>query len=347
MKTSTKKAKKVLRTIMISLLLIFMICVYSGYQYYNSLKLPVDISAAEDIHVNIPKGSSTSKIANILKDNGLIRNELYFRFVSKQREIGGKYQAGDYKLNNAMNLDQIIEKLVQGDVYIETVKFTIPEGFEIKQIIDRLANHDELNLNKEKLLNIIENEDFDFEFLSEIPKGKNRLEGYLFPDTYEVMSDIDEKELVLKMLNRFDKVFKKEYYERAKELNMSINDVIILASVIEREARVEKDRPIISSVFYNRLEKDMLLQSCATIQYALGERKEKLTYKDLEIESPYNTYINLGLPPMPIASPGKSSIEAALYPADTSYLYFVAKGDGSHVFSKTYQEHLRAKNENN
>lgn len=344
MKTSTKKKKKIIRRISLGLLIVLIICTYSGYQYYNSLKLPVDNSSTENIVINIPKGSSSSKIASILKENNVIRNELYFRFISKQRKIGGKYQAGEYKLNKAMDIDEIIDKLINGDIYVETVKFTIPEGFELRQIVDRLASINELNINREKLMDVIENEDFEFDFLKEIPKGKNRLEGFLFPDTYEVKNDITEKELVSKMLNRFDKIFEKEYYTKAKELNMSINDVIALASIIEREARVDSERPIISSVFHNRLKKDMLLQSCATVQYVLGERKEKLTYKDLEIDSPYNTYKHVGLPPMPIASPGKASIQAALYPDDSKYLYFVAKGDGSHVFSKTYQEHLKAKN---
>lgn len=346
MKTSTKKKRKFIRNITLLIVLILLICAFSGYKYYSSCELPVDQNNTEDVLISIPKGAATSKIANILKENDLIRDELYFRLISKQRKTEAEYKAGDYKLSKAMDVNQIIDKLVKGDIYQETVKFTIPEGFELKQIVDTLANNNELNINKEKLLSIMENEDFEFEFLKEISKGKNRLEGFLFPDTYEVKNDITEKELVLKMLNRFDEIFEKEYYSRAKELDMSINDVIALASIIEREARVDNERPIISSVFHNRLKKDMLLQSCATVQYVLGERKERLTYDDLEIDSPYNTYKHLGLPPMPIASPGEASIHAALYPADSKYLYFVAKGDGSHIFSKTYNEHLKAKNNN-
>ena len=347
MKISAKKPKKRARSITLGFIFILIFSIYGGYQYYNYLKLPVDSNNFEKISINIPRGASTSKIAVILKDNGLIKNELYFRYLSRQRKVGGKYKAGDYKLDRSMNLDQIIEKLINGEVYVDTVRFTIPEGFEIRQIVDRLANHDELNINREKLLDIIENEDFDFEFLSGVPKGKNRLEGYLFPDTYEVVKDIDEKELITRMLSRFDKIFKKEHYDRSKELNMSVKDVIVLASIIEREARVDSERSVISSVFHNRLKRNRLLQSCATVQYALGERKKRLTTKDLEINSPYNTYKYIGLPPRPIASPGKRSIEAALYPDITGYMYFVAKGDGSHVFSKTYKEHLRAKNRYN
>lgn len=347
MNTSTKKTKKIIKKINLVLIILLVIGVYGGYQYYNSLKLPVDKTNSENIIINIPKGASTAKIADILKENELIRNGFYFRLISKQRKIGGKFKAGNYKLSKAMDLDEIADKLVKGEIYVESIKITIPEGFEVKQIIERLAGNKNVDLNKEKLQDIIGNGDFDFDFLKGIPKGKNRLEGFLFPDTYQVTNDITEEEIVLKMLNRFDSIFKKEYYERAKELNMSVKDVIVLASIIEREARVEEERPIISSVFHNRLKNKMLLQSCATVQYALGERKEQLTYDDLEINSPYNTYKNLGLPPMPIASPGKASIYAALFPDDTKFLYFVAKGDGSHVFSKTYNEHLKAKNRYN
>jgi peptidoglycan lytic transglycosylase G len=146
------------------------------------------------------------------------------------------------------------------------------------------------------------------------------------------------------MLNRFDQIFKDEYYDRVNNLGMSVNEVITLASIIEREAKVEKERPFVSSVFYNRIKSGMLLQSCATVQYVLGERKEKLTYQDIAIDSPYNTYKFEGLPPKPIASPGKPSIEAALYPAESEYLFFVVSKNGEHHFSKTYEEHLKAKN---
>lgn len=347
MKSSIEKSGKKKLLIKISLVLIIVVAIIlSCYNYYNFLKQPVNFNDNEDIIINIPNGSSTSKIASILKKNGLIKNEIVFKLVAKQNHVDGSFKAGIYKLNKTMNINKIVDKLVSGDVFIETVRFTIPEGFELRQIIDRLVNNEELNIDREKFVYLIENGDFDFVFLKDIPKGKNRLEGYLFPDTYEVVKDITEEELIYKMLKRFDEVFKKEYYNRAEELNMSIQDVIILASIIEREAKLDDERPIISSVFHNRLKKDMLLQSCATVQYVLGERKEKLTYKDLEIDSPYNTYKNLGLPPKPIASPGKASIEAALYPEDTEFLYFVAKRDGSHVFSKSYSEHLKAKNRN-
>ncbi|WIF94502.1 endolytic transglycosylase MltG [Caminicella sporogenes] len=325
---------------------IFIIALVALLFYFNSLKGPVDKNDNKNIIINIPRGSSSSKIASILKENHLIKSKFVFKLVSKQKKADNLFKAGSYRFKKSMSMYQIIDKIISGDVYKETVRITIPEGFELKQIVDRIVNNDKLNIDREKLMYVIENGDFDFKFLKGIPKGKNRLEGFLFPDTYEFEKNITEKEIIYKMLKRFDEVFKKEYYERAEQLNMSVVEVVTLASIIEKEAKLDEERAIISSVFHNRLKKNMLLQSCATVQYALGKRKERLTYKDLEINSPFNTYKRFGLPPMPIASPGKASIKAALYPADTDYLYFVSNGDGSHSFSKSYSAHLRAKNRN-
>jgi UPF0755 protein len=170
------------------------------------------------------------------------------------------------------------------------------------------------------------------------------LEGFLFPETYEMKVGASESQIAERMLSQFDKVFKDSYYERAEELGMTINEVVTLASVIEREAQLDSERARISGVFHNRINKGWKLQSCATVQYILGERKEVLSYDDIAIESPYNTYINAGLPPSPIASPGEKSIIAALYPEDTDFMFFVASGenDGSHIFSKTLKEHEKA-----
>lgn len=346
MKSSSKKLIKSKKYLFMTFTIILLITAIFSYQYYQSLGLPVDPNNNASIMVDIPIGASTSKIAGILKEKELIKNELYFKLVAKQNKIQDRFQAGEYSLKKAMDTEEIINKIVNGETFVDTVKFTIPEGYELRQIVDRISSIKGVNIDRDKLIDVIENEDFSFRFLENIPKGENRLEGFLFPDTYEVERDINEKEIVLKMLNRFNEIFKEEYYFKAKELNMSLLDVITLASIIEREAMVEGERPIISGVFHNRLEREMLLQSCATVQYVLGERKEVLTYKDIEIESPFNTYKNVGLPPSPIASPGQASIKAALYPEKTDYLYFVAKGNGSHVFSKTYSEHLKAKNQN-
>jgi UPF0755 protein len=238
-----------------------------------------------------------------------------------------------------MTMESIMKQLINGTVL--TVRFTIPEGFDIAKVTDRLTAGN--LVNKDEFINQLTNGVFSYRFLSDVPAGKERLEGFLYPDTYEIYPDATEKKIIDKMLSRFDEVFTEEYYRRADELGMSVSQIMTLASIIEREAKVAEDRPVIASVFYNRLAIDMPLQSCATVQYILGEQKEKLTNKDIAIDSPYNTYKNAGLPPGPICSPGIESIKAALYPSDTDYLYFLAKGDGSSVFSVTYDDFLKNK----
>ena len=307
--------------------------------YMNKAAEPVDPTNQETVAVVIPNGSGTSRIASILAENNLIRNEGVFRIQSKTRGFDGKYKAGEYALSPSMSMADIMKVLLTGKV--NTVRFTIPEGYDIKRTTEKLAADGLINVDA--FTKEIESGQFGYKFLEGAPAGPDRLEGFLFPETYDVYTTANEHDIIDKMLSQFNKVFTEEYYDRAKELGMSVREVIILASIIEREAQVQEDRPIIASVFYNRLKINMPLQSCATVQYILGEQKPVLSIKDTQIESPYNTYLNAGLPPGPIASPGADSIKAALYPADTNYLYFLAKGDGSHAFSETYDQFLRDK----
>ncbi|QZY57002.1 endolytic transglycosylase MltG [Crassaminicella profunda] len=323
-------------------LLIMMLILGGGKMYFNNSIGPVNVDSTDLIMVQIPTGASTKQIAKILDTNNIINSDLTFRILSKLSKADGKMKAGNYNFEKSMAADEIIKILVNGDTVKDTVKVTIPEGFELKQIAKRLE--DEGLVNKIRFIEIAESEDFDYKFLKHIPKEKNRLEGFLFPDTYEISKNATEKEIIKKMLNRFDDIFVDNYCKRAEELNMTVNDIVTLASIIEREAKVDKERPIVASVFYNRMNIKMPLQSCATVQYVLGKRKARLSTKDTEIDSPYNTYKHNGLPPKPIASPGKASIEAALYPSETDYLYFVVSKNGEHHFSKTYKEHLKAKN---
>jgi len=312
--------------------------------YFDNQIGPVNTVHVNTIVIEIPKGSSTAKIARLLKEKNLIKNDIAFLLLNKLFKTDGKIKAGTYSLKDSMPAKDIIASLVSGDVIKDSVKFTIPEGFEFRQIVERLEGKE--IIDKDRFIEVANYGDFQYEFLKNIPKGENRLEGLLFPDTYEVAKDITEEQLIIKMLDRFDQIFEDHYYLRAKELNMSINEVITLASIIEREAKLDSERALVSSVFHNRINLGMLIQSCATVQYILGERKENLTYKDLAIESPYNTYKYNGLPPKPIASPGKASIFAALFPEKTDYLFFVLNENGKHIFSRTYQEHLNAKNAN-
>lgn len=311
------------------------------FNYYNSNLQAADDNTAQK-EIIIAKGSSIKNIAAQLENQGIIRNANVFALYSKLSDKASKIKAGKYMLSSSMTVEEIVNKLASGKAETNAVRFTIPEGFELRQIVDRLEA--EGLVDKAEFYEALNKSEFNYEFLKGMPKRENNLEGYLFPDTYEVFKNATEKEIINKMLGRFDQVFTEEYRQRAKELNMTLDQVVTLASIIEREAKLDKERKTISAVFHNRLKKNIKLQSCATVQYLLKEQKENLTYKDLEIDSPYNTYIYAGLPKGPIASPGAKSIEAALYPEKVDYLYFVANKDGSHVFTKTYQEHLNAQN---
>jgi len=304
---------------------------------YNT---PVDPSSTESILITVPSGASTTSIANLLLENELIQNVNAFKAKAKQLEVDGQMKAGDFMLSKAQSAEEIIMMLVNGDVYIETTTFTIPEGYEVRQIVDTLEK-DGL-INRDVFLDALQNAPFEYKFL----EGVDRtflLEGYLFPDTYTVEVGTDEVGIIKLMLNRFEDVFTEAYYARAQELGLTVDEVVTLASIIEREAKLEEEFPIVASVFHNRIKIDMLLQSCATVQFILKERKEVLLYEDIEIDSPYNTYIYSGLTPSPIASPGALAIKSALYPEDTNYLYFVTteKNDGSHYFNETLEGHNR------
>ncbi len=289
--------------------------------------------------VNIPLGSSTKDIANILKENKIINYPHVFIAASRLFSNDGLYKHGTHNLNSSMTYADIMDKLKENALTNETFRFTIPEGFELKQVVSLLDQKGLIDSGD--FMDLIQNEGFDFEFLRGLPKRDNRLEGYLFPDTYEVFKTSSEKDIIIKMLNRFNEIFEEEYYTRAKELGLTIDEVITLASIIERETKHDNERETVSSVFHNRLKSNNFpyLQSCATVQYVLGERKTVLSVADTKINSPYNTYMIKGLPIGPIASPGKKSIHAALYPAQTQYLFFVANSDGSHIFSRTLSEH--------
>ena len=239
---------------------------------------------------------------------------------------------------------EIIEDISSGKIYNDGIKITIPEGSTSKEIVSILVGQ-KLG-NEESYEKLISNpKEFynQFKFLKE--EDITSLEGFLYPSTYYFDENASEKEVLSVMLSLFNKVYTDKLRDRLKELKMTIEQVVNLASIVEKEAVLDEDRPIIASVFYNRLKIGMPLQSDATIQYIFKERKKIVTYKDLEIDSPYNSYKNKGLPPTPIASPGIKSIEATLYPEKTEYLYFVAKMDGGNNYSTNYEDHLKYEKE--
>lgn len=288
------------------------------------------------VNVRVNDGATLSSITADLKETGIIKSEFMFKLYSK---ISGAavYQMGRHSFKPSMSYGKIKEEL-ERIPNEEGVKITIPEGYELRQIADKLEA--EGLIDRDVFEDEIQNGDFDYDFVKEIPQRENRLEGYLYPDTYIISENDSEHRIISMMLDNFyEKVI--PIYENSDK-SKTIDDVIKLASVIEREAAGDDDRDIVASVFVNRINNGMKLESCATVQYILKERKAVLSNADTLIDSPYNTYMYGGLPIGPIASPGAASVEAALYPAQSDYMYFFANDDGSgSVFSVTYEEHMQ------
>ena len=332
-----RKQKKQLRFGGIAAVLLLVAACFVGQAYLNNRPLQL----TDTVTVTIPDGSSTKRIAGILADHGVIRSEGAFVRYVKGQGFGADLRSGTYLFSGEQTNETICASLLQGKGNVTEVRVTIPEGLTVEQTAEIFA---EKGLaDKEAFIDYTINGDFPYDYLPKAGTAE-RLEGFLFPNTYQISTKWDETDIVDMLLKQFDKVMTEEWRVQAEENGLSLYETVILASIIEREAKVAGDRPIIAGVFLNRLEKGMRLESCATIQYALGEVKPVLYYTDLEIESPYNTYKNYGLPPTPIAAPGKASLEAALYPTESNYLFFLAKPDGSHYFSETLTEHNAAKN---
>lgn len=287
------------------------------------------------IDVVIKKGAGSASVASTLKKSGVIRFETLYRLYAKISDEK-LYQAGLHNLNSGMSYDEITEVLIQPPQK-DNYTVTIPEGYEFRQIVNLLEENG--IINREVFLREAESGEFDFDFVKQIPQRENRLEGYLFPDTYTFRPEDSEHDVILRMLENFNNKAMSVINEANS--GKSVDEIIILSSIIEREAASDDDRGKIASVFVNRLNIGMKLESCATVQYILKERKSVLSNEDTQIDSPYNTYKNSGLPIGPIASPGIKSIQAALYPEQTNYLYFMAARDGkSSVFAETYEQHL-------
>jgi len=335
-----KKAKKKKRVHLLLFLVIILLAVYSFsvQRDYNGA------GSAAMKTVTVQAGAGTSDIATALKEADLIQHPAWFRLLSKLGGHDGKYLQGVFAIPGNAGYNEIYATLQKPPIPQDAVKVTIPEGFELRQIADRL---EEAGLiDREAFYKEIESGKFEYTFLKDIPKRENRLEGYLFPDTYLFSKQDGEHGIIDMMLARFNEIYTKEYQARAKALNMTNDEIITLASVIEREAQGDEDRKTVAGVFHNRLKNVQYpyLESCATVQYILKERKPVLSVADTKIDSPYNTYKNPGLPVGPIASPGQEAIEAALYPEEHDYLFFVMDSTGKHRFAKTFQEHQQNMN---
>ncbi|NLO75413.1 MAG: endolytic transglycosylase MltG [Clostridia bacterium] len=317
--------------------LLVLIALGLGIYFYNQLG-PVDLNDQVDRLFVVNRGATSMQIAKNLAEEGLIKNIHTFIIYNRLTCNIKKLKAGHFLLNPAMSVQEITAKLVEGKV--ATISFTIPEGYTLKQIADVLVKKG--ITTEHEFWAVVKEGEFNFSFIKDLPLTENRLEGYLFPDTYIIPLGISTEEVIRVMLKRFDSVFKQL---PPNNTGLTTHELVTLASIVEGECLLDRERPIVASVFLNRLKIGQKLEACATVQYALGKRTARVLIEDTKIESPYNTYVHEGLPPGPIGCPGEASLRAVLEPADTSYYYFVAKKDnsGEHVFSKTFDEHKRNK----
>lgn len=293
----------------------------------------------ETVTINIADGATGNSVIKSLKENGVIKYPTFFKMKAKSDGSITKFQPGDLTVEPNTSYEEIINSLKTTNRNM--FKVTIPEGYEMRQIAEKFAETGVVSTDD--FYAAAKASDYDYKFLKDIPKRENELEGYLYPDTYVFPHNTSAHDIIKMMLDEFDNCFKEEYYQQAENMNMTVDQIVTLASIIERETNVPEERAKVAGVFYNRINSNMKLQSCATVQYILKDRKAKLSNADVQIDSKYNTYKYSGLPIGPIASAGEECIKAALYPEKTTAKYFVLGKDGKHVFSDTYQQHLAAK----
>jgi UPF0755 protein len=289
--------------------------------------------------VEIPLGTPAGRISRMLEEQGLIRSAFIFDIMLKITNRDSQLKAGEYLLNPAMNTMEVIQKLNEGTIV--THRIMIPEGYELKQIAAVLAK--EGLVDPERFLRLAFNAELVLDDNPPFDLPISSLEGYLFPDTYYFAKEQREEGIIRQMVNRFVEVVIPNVDLSLLDDKYTLHEVITLASIVEKEVIYDFERPLVAAVYHNRLNIGMRLQADPTVRYVMTENRSRVLYSDLEIDSPYNTYRYDGLPPGPIASPGLKSIMAVLEPADVDYLYFVAKNDGTHVFSRTFEEHVAAR----
>jgi len=315
----------------LGLLLLFFI-----FGLYWFLFVPPSKTALAKL-IFVKKGTHLKKVSEILKQEGVIKNRHFFILLTTVLGKKGKIKAGEYEFHTQMLPLEVLDALVKGQVKHHLV--TIPEGYTLSQIAQLL---EDLNLvDKKGFLQKASSSPFINALGLSQFAGPN-LEGYLFPDTYHLFREMDSEEVIQMMVYQFKKVFGPDLVNRASELGISEKEVVILASIIEKETPLPEEKPLISAVFHNRLKRKIPLQSDPTVIYGIKNFNGNLTKEHLMRPTPYNTYLIAGLPPTPICNPGKDSLLAAVRPAPVPYLYFVSKNDGSHFFSSDIEEHNRA-----
>ncbi len=326
--------KKTLLFILIPLFII--VCAAAGliFELRIYADSPANINTSQNVIVNVRPGQTLKTTAEILQQANLIKSRLKFILFARLKGLDKHLKAGEYLLSAAMPPRQILDIMVKGAVNLH--KLTVPEGYSIPQIAVLVENA--------KFGSKI---DFINTATDTVLAGKSGIEapsfeGYLFPDTYFFPREVTMEQIISTMLNRFWSIFTAEWKLRANDLGMTIHQIVTLASIIEKETGAAFERPIISSVFHNRLKKKMRLESDPTVIYGIKNFNGNLTRKHLSTHTPYNTYKIKGLPAGPIANPGRASLEAALYPERTVFIYFVSKKDSTHYFSTSLKEHNQA-----
>ncbi|MEO1815359.1 MAG: endolytic transglycosylase MltG [Acetobacterium sp.] len=338
-----KKPGKLIAIILLLLVVFGATGVFSFNYFIGQMLEPV--GDGDLVYVQIEEGAVISDVAELLTENGLIRDAFAFEMLAKKESTANQIQSGYYAFSPTESAQQILDRLVSGDVADATV--TIPEGRNISEFAEILEEKNVCDAEAfiEETKKVAEYQK-NYPILSSIPltekDGVSRtLEGYLFPDTYSFSPGVEPSAVVTAMLDRFVEVYDQELQKRTKDKGKTVDEIVIMASIVELETKLVEDKANAASVFYNRIAENMPLQSDITVDYARGEKTAVLTTEQTQFPSPYNTYINTGLPFGPICSFGETSLEAALYPAETKYLYFVADmNSGKIYFNETYEEHL-------
>jgi len=308
-----------------------------AFRWFTGRLEAVKPGSTETVHVEIPAGVSTREVAELLEQHHVIKDATFFRYYARYRQLDGQLKGGEYELTPGMTPDQILQKLSRGEIIVR--RFTVPEGLTVAQLADLLASKQLVDGDKFRKLAAASR--LNEPYLPAEAKLAQPLEGYLFPSTYDYKPGVTEEQILQMMFTRWQQTFAADLQARAKDLKLTVHEVMTLASIIETEAQVAQERPVIGGVYLNRLQIGMKLDADPTVRYAVNRAPEEaLRFADLQAESPYNTYLVPGLPPSPIAAPGLASIKAALYPEKHEFFYFVARADGTgrHYFARTLEE---------
>lgn len=320
--------KQLLGLLLLFLLLLAIFCIFIDQQ------LLAPLAPQQQIHYQVKPGASLSQVADDLQAVGVLRNAVALKLFARLNDQAGQIQSGTYLFSKLATPEQVLQRLVSGDV--EKVSLTIPEGYTQEQIFARIAANGYADQKKLRRLAT------DPDFIATLQLTATSLEGYLFPETYLFTPGISEAEILKMMVDQFRAQLDVTLLKKAKQRKMTLHQMVTLASIIEKETGKVEEMPLISAVFHNRLRRGIQLQTDPTVIYGIKNFDGNLTRKHLKTPTAYNTYMIRGLPPGPIASPGLSALRAAVTPADSNFLYFVSRGDGSHQFSETLKEHNQA-----